>query len=379
MELLLEEVGESSSPPRSYGSFGGCGSGGGGSDTIRNDVFNRLIEIGNEEATINSDFREQLEAHFNRLPPSYGLDINMDRVEDVLIHQKLLARAKDHDSQPVFHIRFLENVCTKGDDSDTELVPAPVALSHGSTNERLHASSDRDGNRQGDFETFSRLEDLNLDIRKDNNDADNEEAPVEEFSLSRMEALTLRPIHEITFSTSDKPKLLSQLSALLSDIGLNIREAHVFSTADGFSLDVFVVDGWDTEDTQGLYDAVNKAISKSQETWSGCLRSYLAFEKAIAAETGTENWEIDWRALKIEEEVDSGACGDLYRGEYLGRDVAVKILRSESLNKSLEDEFSQEVAILSFVFFDNYRQVKHENVVGFIAAYSKLPHLCIVT
>lgn len=38
-----------------------------------------------------------------------------------------------------------------------------------------------------------------------------------------------------------------QLSALLSDVGLNIREAHVFSTTDGYSLDVFVVDGWHSE------------------------------------------------------------------------------------------------------------------------------------
>jgi len=37
------------------------------------------------------------------------------------------------------------------------------------------------------------------------------------------------------------------MSALLADVGLNIREAHVFSTSDGFSLDVFVVDGWPSE------------------------------------------------------------------------------------------------------------------------------------
>lgn len=41
--------------------------------------------------------------------------------------------------------------------------------------------------------------------------------------------------------------IVLQLSALLSEVGLNIREAHVFSTTDGFCLDVFVVDGWDTE------------------------------------------------------------------------------------------------------------------------------------
>lgn len=35
-----------------------------------------------------------------------------------------------------------------------------------------------------------------------------------------------------------------QLTSLLSEIGLNIQEAHAFSTIDGYSLDVFVVDGW---------------------------------------------------------------------------------------------------------------------------------------
>lgn len=38
-----------------------------------------------------------------------------------------------------------------------------------------------------------------------------------------------------------------QLTSLLSDIGLNIQEAHAFSTVDGYSLDVFVVDGWSLE------------------------------------------------------------------------------------------------------------------------------------
>lgn len=46
---------------------------------------------------------------------------------------------------------------------------------------------------------------------------------------------------------SNRINLFLQLSAFLSDIGLNIREAHVFSTMDGYSLDVFVVDGWATE------------------------------------------------------------------------------------------------------------------------------------
>lgn len=38
-----------------------------------------------------------------------------------------------------------------------------------------------------------------------------------------------------------------QLTALLAEVGLNIQEAHAFSTVDGYSLDVFVVDGWPYE------------------------------------------------------------------------------------------------------------------------------------
>ena len=38
-----------------------------------------------------------------------------------------------------------------------------------------------------------------------------------------------------------------QLTSLLAELGLNIQEAHAFSTIDGYSLDVFVVDGWPYE------------------------------------------------------------------------------------------------------------------------------------
>lgn len=37
---------------------------------------------------------------------------------------------------------------------------------------------------------------------------------------------------------------------------------------------------------------------------------------------------------------------DRFRGTYCGQDVAVKVLRSEHLNKTLEDEFAHEVNIL---------------------------------
>lgn len=60
-EEIEEGVGESSSPPRGFG--------GGGAHDLKSDIFERLVAIGNEEAVANPDFKEQLDAHFARLPP----------------------------------------------------------------------------------------------------------------------------------------------------------------------------------------------------------------------------------------------------------------------------------------------------------------------
>ncbi|KAK2989258.1 hypothetical protein RJ640_031010 [Escallonia rubra] len=251
---LAEGVGESSSPPRSFGSFSGY--------DVKSDVYNRLLESGNEEAVCNPEFREQLDAHFNRLPASYGLDINIDKVEDVLLHQKLLALAKDPDNRPVFHVRFLENFWARADvydDQQVLSVPSTSKPCYEVDNEGVFPSDER--NRKIDFEPCSKLEDLNLDVKKRANDM--ERSNFAEDFHGRQE-MSHMPIHEVIFSTIDKPKLLSQLSALLSDIGLNIREAHVFSTTDGFSLDVFVVDGWPVEETVDLHKAVEKAIARSE-------------------------------------------------------------------------------------------------------------------
>ncbi|KAG9158577.1 hypothetical protein Leryth_026775 [Lithospermum erythrorhizon] len=428
---LVEGVGESASPRRrSFGSFGGY--------DIRNDVFNRLIENNIDEAVSNPDLlREHLDAHFNRLPPSvlidvmcfcgnsYVLDINMERVEDVLLHQRLLNEAKDPENRPVFYVRLLENIASREDDTDgqqTLNIQAGAKPYDDRDNGEKVPSQDR--NVGSDSEACSKLGNLNLDVRKYPDDAD---SPAEDQSERQDASRVL--IYEVIFSTIDKPKLLSQLSALLSDIGLNIREAHVFSTTDGYSLDVFVVDGLLVEidvdpncvtclnferntklhfailginpnltreilrnscnsadvcwvlllltlqscdqDTEALSEAMRGAITRSEGTWSGSSHSQSAIRKSLAAQVKLDDWEIDRRLLKIGEKIASGSCGDLYHGYYLGQDVAVKVLRSEHLNDTVEVEFAQEVEIL--------RQVQHANVVRFIGACTVSPHLCIVT
>ena len=92
--------------------------------------------------------------------------------------------------------------------------------------------------------------------------------------------------------------------------------------------------------------------------------------------------------------------GFRYRGTYCGKDVAIKILKSERLNDSLQQEFAQEVYIMQYAHrlrgwdawdaWDAWddgmhgrvevcRKVRHKNVVQFIGACTKPPNLSIVT
>ncbi|KAH9710749.1 serine/threonine-protein kinase STY17 [Citrus sinensis] len=187
----------------------------------------------------------------------------------------------------------------------------------------------------------------------------------------------------ITFSTIDKPKLLTQLTSLLGEIGLNIQEAHAFSTVDGFSLDVFVVDGWPYDETEDLKNVLAKEILKSKD--QSCskrqpalgvpMHSKLLIESSpncIEIPTdGTDVWEIDAKQLKIECKVASGSYGDLYKGTYCSQEVAIKVLKPECVNTEMLKEFSQEVYIM--------RKIRHKNVVQFIGACTRPPNLCIVT
>lgn len=63
-----------------------------------------------------------------------------------------------------------------------------------------------------------------------------------------------------------------QLSSLLSEIGLNIQEAHAFSTIDGYFLDVFVVDSLALEVLFSLifliFYAIHQSITSTCEDYS---------------------------------------------------------------------------------------------------------------
>ncbi|KAL6658381.1 hypothetical protein ACP70R_003967 [Stipagrostis hirtigluma subsp. patula] len=372
-----EGVGESSSPPRGAapapafapapvpaGSGGsGGGGGGGGLRGICREVFERLVADGHPEAAGASgpELRAQLEAHFGRLPTSYQLDVNVDKAEDVLIHQKVLAEAKDPDRRPAFCVRFLRleeiNVDeTTNSDAHEEGADIGEALSASATyivvlRCAVYQHTSEKGEKAAKY-----AQNNNVGTRG-------------VVFGGTMSETSHTHIHEIVFSTTDKPKLLSQLSALLSDVGLNIREAHVFSTTDGYSLDVFVVDGWPVEDTDGLHKALAASILRNEGSWSGSDTS--ASEKSLPFQA--EDWEsdIDTKFLNIVKKVASGSCGDMFLGTYRGEEVAVKILSPENLNQDAWSEFKQEICML--------REVDHPNIVRFIGSCTKPPQFYIIT
>ncbi|XP_050232465.1 serine/threonine-protein kinase STY46-like isoform X2 [Mercurialis annua] len=335
---------------------------------VYNEVLRRLKDSDNEEAN-QPGFDDQLWSHFHRLPTRYALDVNVERAEDVLMHRRLLQLAQDHpNDRPAIEIHLVQVQPLSDENSaDYNLSGSPLNGATQNSRKSIHPPPA--------FGSSPNLEALALEANNsENEDGDNSVHANSKFS---------RPMHEITFSTDDKPKLLSQLTSLLAEVGLNIQEAHAFSTVDGYSLDVFVVDGWPYEETEQLRISLEKELCKleQKQTWPAQSLSPQSERKETKIKCepdhvaipndGTDVWEVDPKNLKFENKVASGSYGDLYKGTYCSQEVAIKILKPERINSDLEKEFAQEVYIM--------RKVRHKNVVQFIGACTKPPNLCIVT
>ncbi|KAG6478574.1 hypothetical protein ZIOFF_062017 [Zingiber officinale] len=225
---MEEGEGESSSPARPLP--------GGPSphDAICNDIYDRLIDSGNDEAVFNPNLRDLLESHLARLPLRYGLDLNMDRVEDVLLHQKILADAEDPEKRPIFFVRFMKCIWTSayGNDGQQQSVDSTGEGSGDRVHERIVAPNLRRNGDQGiEFEPCSKLEDLNLDVR----DVAQDDGEAEE-ALSARQDIKDVPVHEIIFSSIDKPKLLSQVilvHGIYINVGIEERQCRQHQFKEG--------------------------------------------------------------------------------------------------------------------------------------------------
>ncbi|XP_015575658.1 serine/threonine-protein kinase STY46 isoform X3 [Ricinus communis] len=333
------------------------------------DVYNEVLcrlKDSNDEATKLPGFEDELWTHFHRLPTRYAMDVNAERAQDVLMHKRLLQLAHDPSTRPAIDVRLVQ-VCS---------------ISDGYCDDSVHSYSPRRLKLQ--YSDHSTKQSLlpppafgSLPQRKLVRDGRDKDITMISSPLYS------RLMHEITISTNDKPKLLSQLTSLLSEIGLNITEAHAFSTIDGYSLDVFVVDNWAHEETERLRTMLLKEIKEFEKSTQ--LKTNAIYPAVKQEQKGInlmcdhvnipadrmDVWEIDPSLLKYEIKIASGSHGDLYKGTFYTQDVAIKVLRTEHLNDKLRKEFAQEVYIM--------RKVRHKNVVQFIGACTRPPSLCIVT
>ncbi|XP_034919535.1 serine/threonine-protein kinase STY46 isoform X1 [Populus alba] len=317
------------------------------------DVLCHLKESNDKEAT-RPGFEDELWTHFRRLPTRYAMDVNAERAQDVTMHKRLLQMARNPATRPAIEVRLVQvpsaHVGLSSDSVDSDS-PRKLQLQYSDylEKQRIHPPP-----------AFGSLTDFEL-LHKNQNDD--------------IAALT-RLMHEITISTNDKPKLLSQLTSLLSEIGLNIQEAHAFSTVDGYSLDVFVVDNWAPEDTERLRSMLVREIPKIEKNAYPVVEqdqtgiSLVSSHMNVPADS-IDVWEIDAHQLLFERKIATGSSGDLYKGTFCSQDVAIKVLRGEHLDDKLQGEFVQEVSIM--------RKVRHKNVVQFIGSCTRPPSLCIVT
>ncbi|XP_021998279.1 serine/threonine-protein kinase STY46 isoform X1 [Helianthus annuus] len=343
---------------------------------VYNEILRRLKESDHDEAK-QPGFDDELLAHFNRLPNRYALDVNVESAEDVLMHKRLLSLAHDPANRPAFDVRLVQ-VCSVTDNNSDDLV------NYSSNGKQIPQSI----HPPPAFGSSPNLEALALEATElsagSGNNAVNTDTNLH------------RPLHEITFSSDDKPKLLNQLTSLLAEVGLNIQEAHVFSTVDHYSLDVFVVDGWPYEETEELQDAIERKLLKlevcihkkadllvdhvyvdynltsvQKQTLPDQLSSTFVMDHLNILNDGTDEWEIDPKFLTFDHKVASGSFGDLYKGTYRSQEVAIKMLKAEHITTNMQQEFAQEVYIM--------RKIRHKNVVQFIGACTEPSNLCIVT
>ncbi|KAK3143748.1 hypothetical protein QOZ80_4AG0304440 [Eleusine coracana subsp. coracana] len=112
---------------------------------------------------------------------------------------------------------------------------------------------------------------------------------------------------------------------------------------------------------------INNENGNKENLMAVSLRKRLSIEPSLAPD-----WlEISWEELELKERVGAGSFGTVYRADWHGSDVAVKVLTDQDVGEAQLREFLREISIM--------KRVRHPNVVLFMGAVTKCPHLSIVT
>ncbi len=86
-----------------------------------------------------------------------------------------------------------------------------------------------------------------------------------------------------------------------------------------------------------------------------------------------EDWMIDYDQIEFGESIGTGGFGEVRKAVWRGTEVAVKTIASESaaaMSHEMRNKFMDEVRIMT--------ALRHPNIVLFMGASTKAPHMCIV-
>ncbi|XP_034209720.1 probable serine/threonine-protein kinase SIS8 isoform X5 [Prunus dulcis] len=103
-------------------------------------------------------------------------------------------------------------------------------------------------------------------------------------------------------------------------------------------------------------------------TWNRILESATCGNKPLLP---YQEWNIDFSELTVGTRVGIGFFGEVFRGVWNGTDVAIKVFLEQDLTTENMEDFCNEISILS--------RLRHPNVILFLGACTKPPHLSMVT
>lgn len=103
-------------------------------------------------------------------------------------------------------------------------------------------------------------------------------------------------------------------------------------------------------------------------TWNEVLQSSPFLNKPLLP---YEEWCIEFSEITVGIRVGIGFFGEVFRGLWNGTDVAIKVFLEQDLTTENMKDFCNEISILS--------RLRHPNVILFLGACMKPPHLSLVT
>ncbi|WOK95654.1 serine/threonine-protein kinase EDR1 isoform X1 [Canna indica] len=121
-----------------------------------------------------------------------------------------------------------------------------------------------------------------------------------------------------------------------------------------------------SKNSEGSVDSPNTEALLS--TWNNVLQSSPFLNKPLLP---FEDWSIDFSELTVGTRVGIGFFGEVFRGIWNGTDVAIKVFLEQDLTTENMEDFCNEIYILS--------RLRHPNVILFLGACMKPPHLSMVT